>query len=67
LICASKPSSHQQSSWPSRRPRSAQDDYTEFVNKEDFFTITFPGKPVITDGTWLTEYFVNLPAKILHD
>jgi hypothetical protein len=45
-------------------PAFAQDDYTEFVSKEDFFTITFPGKPVVTDGTWLTEYFVNLPAKI---
>src|SRR5215510_7550015 len=45
-------------------PAFAQDDYTEFVSKEDFFTITFPGKPVQTDGTWLTEYFVNLPSKV---
>src|SRR5262245_50393195 len=45
-------------------PAFAQDDYTEFVSKEDFFTITFPGKPVMTEGTWLTEYFVNLPSKI---
>jgi hypothetical protein len=45
-------------------PAFAQDDYTEFVSKEDFFTISFPGKPVLTDGTWLTEYFVNLPSKV---
>ena len=45
-------------------PAFAQDDYSEFVSKEDFFTITFPGKPVLTDGTWLTEYFVNLPSKV---
>jgi hypothetical protein len=45
-------------------PVFAQDDYTEFVSKEDFFTITFPGKPVMTEGTWLTEYFVTLPSKV---
>jgi len=45
-------------------PAFAQEDYTEFASKEDFFTITFPGKPVVTDGTWLTEYFVNLPSKV---
>src|SRR4026208_2074806 len=45
-------------------PVFAQDEYTEFVSKEDFFTITFPGKPVVTDGTWLSEYFVNLPSKV---
>ena len=32
-------------------PAFAQEDYTEFASKEDFFTITFPGKPVVTDGT----------------
>ena len=36
-------------------PAFAQEDYTEFASKEDFFTITFPGKPVVTDGTWLTD------------
>jgi len=45
-------------------PAFAQEDYTEFVSREDRFTITFPGKPVMTDETWLTEYFVNLPAKV---
>ena len=31
-------------------PAFAQDDdYTEFVSKEDFFTITLPGKPVVTN------------------
>ena len=45
-------------------PAFAQEDYTEFASKEDRFTVTFPGKPVVTEGTWLTEYFVNLPAKI---
>jgi hypothetical protein len=46
-------------------PAFAQDDdYTEFVSKEDFFTITLPGKPVVTTGTWITEYGVVLSSKV---
>jgi hypothetical protein len=45
-------------------PAFAQEDYTEFASKEDFFTITFPGKPVMTEGTWITEYGVVLPSKV---
>ena len=45
-------------------PLFAQEDYTEFVSKEDRFTVTFPGKPTVTETTWLTEYFVNLSAKV---
>ena len=45
-------------------PALAQDDYTEFASKEDRFTIVFPGKPTLTEGTWLTEYGVTLPSKI---
>ena len=48
-------------------PAFAQDDYTEFVSKEDFFTITFPGKPVVTDGTWLTEILRQPAVEGLHD
>lgn len=45
-------------------PAVAQEDYTEFASKDDRFTVTFPGKPVVTEENWLTEYFVNLPAKV---
>jgi hypothetical protein len=45
-------------------PLFAQEDYTEFASKEDRFTVTFPGKPTMTEGTWITEYGVILPAKI---
>ena len=45
-------------------PALAQEDYTEFASKEDFFTITFPGKPVMTEGTWVTEYGVVLSSKV---
>ena len=42
----------------------AQDDFTEFVSREDRFTITFPGKPVLSEGTWLSEYGAVLPTKV---
>src|SRR5438477_865483 len=45
-------------------PALAQEDYTEFASKEDFFTITFPGKPVMTEGTYITEYGVVLSSKV---
>jgi len=45
-------------------PAFAQEDYQEFASKEDFFTITFPGKPVMTEGTYVTEYGVVLSSKI---
>jgi hypothetical protein len=45
-------------------PLFAQEDYTEFVNKEDQFTITFPGKPTFSESTWVSEYGVTLPAKV---
>lgn len=45
-------------------PLFAQEDYVEFSSKEDLFTITFPGKPAVTEGIWTTEYGVVLPSKI---
>jgi len=45
-------------------PLIAQEDYIEFESKEDRFTVTFPGTPTITEGTWFTEYGVVLPSKI---
>ena len=40
----------------------AQEDYTEFASKEERFTVTFPGKPTITETTWTSEYGAVLPA-----
>ena len=45
-------------------PLFAQEDFVDFLSKEDFFSITFPGKPTITDGTWVTERGVILPSKV---
>ena len=45
-------------------PAMAQEDYTEFTSKEDRFTITFPGKPTLGEGTWTTEHGIILPSKV---
>ena len=42
----------------------AQEDYTEFVSREERFTITFPGKPVVSETTWMSEYGAVLPARV---
>ena len=42
----------------------AQEDYTEFASNEERFTITFPGKPTISETTWTSEYGAVLPARV---
>jgi hypothetical protein len=42
----------------------AQEEYQEFVSKDERFTITFPGKPVISETTWFSEYGAVLPARV---
>jgi len=39
-------------------------EWTEFVSKEEHFTITFPGQPQITDTTWTSQFNAILPARI---
>lgn len=42
----------------------AQEEWTEFVSKEDRFTVTFPGEPKITDSTWTSQFGAILPARV---
>jgi hypothetical protein len=42
----------------------AQEEYTEFASKDERFTITFPGKPTISETTWTSEYGAVLPARV---
>jgi len=42
----------------------AQEDYTEFASKEERFTVTFPGKPTISETTWTSEYGAVLPSRV---
>ena len=39
-------------------------DWTEFSSPEDFFTITFPGQPKVTETTWQSQYGAILPTRI---
>jgi hypothetical protein len=45
-------------------PLFAQEDFTEFASKEERFTVTFPGKPTISETTWVSEYGAVLPARV---
>jgi hypothetical protein len=39
-------------------------DWTEVVSQEERFTLTFPGKPVVADTTWFSQYGAALPARV---
>lgn len=39
-------------------------DWTEYSNREDRFSITFPGQPKITETTWISQFNAILPARI---
>jgi len=39
-------------------------EWTEFSSPEEFFTITFPGQPRVTETTWITQFGNILPARI---
>lgn len=43
---------------------SPDEQWTEFASREDRFTITFPGRPQVTDTTWTSQYGAILPAHI---
>lgn len=38
--------------------------WTEFANREDRFTVTFPGQPTISETTWMSQYGAILPARV---
>ena len=39
-------------------------EWTEFVSREDRFTITFPGQPTVTETTWTSQFSAILPARV---
>ena len=39
-------------------------EWTEFVSREEHFTITFPGEPTVTETTWTSQFSAILPARI---
>jgi len=44
-------------------PASAQ-DWTEYVNKEESFSVNFPGQPQVQDITWLSEYGLTFSGRV---
>lgn len=41
-----------------------QDDWTEFVSRDDGFKITFPGTPKVQEITWTSQMGYPLPARV---
>jgi len=39
-------------------------DWAEFVDRAEYFSINFPGKPEVTEIDYASEYGVTLPAKV---
>lgn len=44
-------------------PSSAQ-DWVEYASKTDFFSVNFPGQPMVREITFKTEYGLTLPARV---
>ena len=44
-------------------PAFAQ-EWTEFVSREDRFTITFPAQPTVTETTYKSQFGADLPARV---
>lgn len=44
-------------------PASAQ-EWIEYVNKDDLFSVNFPTQPEVKDITWSTEYGITLPGHL---
>jgi len=38
--------------------------WTEYVSKQDFFSISFPGSPKVQEITYPTEYRIELPGRV---
>jgi len=43
---------------------SAQEEWIEYVSKEDRFTANFPGQPAVTQMTYKSQYGADLPARV---
>ena len=39
-------------------------DWTDYVSRQDFFSISFPGQPNVREITYPTEYRITLPGRL---
>ncbi len=37
--------------------------WTEYVSREDYFSVSFPGEPTVEDITYAAEYRISLPGR----
>ena len=44
-------------------PAAAQ-EWDEYVNTQDGFKVLFPGKPTVTDTTWMSQLGYKLPGRV---
>jgi len=45
-------------------PAFAQEEWIEYVNKDDLFSVNFPGQPEVRNITYPTEFGVTLPGRL---
>jgi hypothetical protein len=45
-------------------PAALAQEWEEFLSPEERFTCNFPGKPVITETTWTSQFGAVLPARV---
>jgi hypothetical protein len=64
MVDRPKPAGSPQASVAQSAADTGGGDWTEVVSQEERFTLTFPGKPVIADTTWFSQYGAALPARV---
>ena len=43
-------------------------DWTDYVSREDYFSVSFPGEPSVEEVAYPTEYRITLPGRVYsHD
>jgi hypothetical protein len=45
-------------------PSVAQEEWTEYVSREDRFTTNFPGQPTVANTTYKSQFGADLPARV---
>ena len=38
--------------------------FTEFISRQDFFAVSFPGAPSVQETTWASQEGITLPARV---
>ena len=49
---------------PGSGAQASGGSWIEYVSRQDFFIVNFPGQPTVRDITYETEYGIKLPARV---